>query len=136
MSSNSLSRKDDPMSLINSRIQPTFGYKNNRNRRHEPSSPLQWALFFFLLLIVFYAIELLWIKPVDGINDDWGMYSILSGAYTGTPDAHVMFFLYPLAWLLSKLYTLHSSIPWYGLLHSKITIILKSRKYPVIASIR
>ena len=110
------------MSLINSRIQPTFGYKNNRNRRHEPSSPLQWALFFFLLLIVFYAIELLWIKPVDGINDDWGMYSILSGAYTGTPDAHVMFFLYPLAWLLSKLYTLHSSIPWYGLLQHGVQI--------------
>ncbi len=60
-------------------------------------------LLFFLLLAAFYAIELFLIGPVDGINDDWGMYSILSGAYTGTPDAHVMFFLYPLSWPLSKL---------------------------------
>lgn len=72
-------------------------------------------LLFFLLLAVFYAIELFVIGPVDGINDDWGMYSILSGAYTGMPDAHVMFFLYPLSWLLSKLYSLCSFIPWFGL---------------------
>ncbi|MDE7231640.1 MAG: hypothetical protein K2N37_00990, partial [Lachnospiraceae bacterium] len=110
------------MSLINSGVQPRFGYKNNRRSRREPFSPLQWALVFFLLLIIFYAIELLWIKPVDGINDDWGMYSILSGAYTGTPDAHVMFFLYPLAWLLSKLYTLYSPIPWYGLFQHIVQI--------------
>lgn len=77
---------------------------------------------FFLLLAAFYAIELLLIGPVDGINDDWGMYSILSGAYTGTPDAHVMFFLYPLSWLLSKLYSLCSFIPWYGLFQHGVQI--------------
>lgn len=77
---------------------------------------------FFLLLAAFYAIELLLIGPVDGINDDWGMYSILSGAYTGTRDAHVMFFLYPLSWLLSKLYSLCSFIPWYGLFQHGVQI--------------
>lgn len=77
---------------------------------------------FFLLLAAFYAIELLLIGPVDGINDDWGMYSILSGAYTGTPDAHVMFFLYPLSFLLSKLYSLCSFIPWYGLFQHGVQI--------------
>ncbi len=79
-------------------------------------------LLFFLLLAAFYAIELFVIGPVDGINDDWGMYSILSGAYTGTPDAHVMFFLYPLSWLLSKLYSLCSFIPWYGLFQHGVQI--------------
>lgn len=77
---------------------------------------------FFLLLAAFYAIELLLIGPVDGINDDWGMYSILSGAYTGTPDAHVMFFLYPLSFLLSKLYSLCSFIPWYSLFQHGVQI--------------
>lgn len=77
---------------------------------------------FFLLLAAFYAIELLLIGPVDGINDDWGMYSILSGAYTGIPDAHVMFFLYPLSFLLSKLYSLCSFIPWYGLFQHGVQI--------------
>lgn len=79
-------------------------------------------LLFFLLLSAFYAIELFFIGPVDGINDDWGMYSILSGAYTGVPDAHVMFFLYPLSWLLSKLYSLCSFIPWYGLFQHGVQI--------------
>lgn len=50
-----------------------------------------------------------------GINDDWGIYSTLSGAYLGYPEAHVLFFLYPLSWFLSKLYTICSFIPWYGL---------------------
>lgn len=85
--------------------------------------------FFALLLIVFYGIELIWIKPVDGINDDWGMYSILSGAYTGTPDAHVMFFLYPLSWMLAKLYTLCSAIPWYGLFQHGVQIVCLSVVY-------
>lgn len=79
-------------------------------------------LFFFLLLAAFYAIELFVIGPVDGINDDWGMYSILSGAYTGTPDAHVMFFLYPLSWLLAKLYSLCSFVPWYGLFQHGVQV--------------
>lgn len=110
------------MSLVSSGVQSTFGYGSNKNRYQMQSSPLQWAFLFFLLLTAFYAIELLWIKPVDGINDDWGMYSILSGAYTGTPDAHVMFFLYPLSWLLSKLYTLYSPIPWYGLFQHSVQV--------------
>lgn len=79
-------------------------------------------LFFFLLLAGFYAIELFFIGPVDGINDDWGMYSILSGAYTGTPDAHVMFFLYPLSWLFTKLYSLCSFIPWYGIFQHGVQV--------------
>lgn len=78
-------------------------------------TPWSWRLFFLVFLAAFYAIELLWIGPVDGINDDWGMYSTLSGAYLGYPDARVLFFLYPLSRLLSGLYTLCSFIPWYGL---------------------
>lgn len=70
---------------------------------------------FFLFLCAFYLFLLLYIRPVDGINDDWGMYSTLSGAYLGYPDAHVLFFLYPLSWLLCELYKLNSSIPWFGL---------------------
>lgn len=86
-------------------------------------SLFQGSVLFLLLLLAFYALLLLFIKPVDGINDDWGMYSILSGAYTGTPDAHVMFFLYPLSWLLSRLYTLWSSVPWYGLFQHGVQIL-------------
>lgn len=77
---------------------------------------------FFLFLVVFYLFLLFFIRPVDGINDDWGMYSTLSGAYTGEPNAHVLFFLYPLSWLLCGLYRLNSSIPWFGLFQHGVHI--------------
>ena len=114
------------MPLINPGAQPDtpfFGHRDSRNARKKIPSSLQEVLLFLILLTASYAILLLFIKPVDAINDDWGMYSILSGAYTGTPDAHVMFFLYPLSWLLSKLYSMWSFIPWYGLFQHAVQIL-------------
>ncbi len=78
--------------------------------------------FFILFTIVFYVFILIYIKPVDGINDDWGMYSTLSGAYLGKPDAHVLFFLYPLSFLLCCLYKLNSAIPWFSLFQHGVHI--------------
>ena len=78
---------------------------------------------FFLFLTGFYLFLLCYIKPVDGINDDWGMYSMLSGAYLGEPDAHVLFFLYPLSRLLCAFYQINSSIPWYGLFQHAVHIL-------------
>lgn len=80
-------------------------------------------LIFPALLILFYVLEIFYLKPVDGINDDWGMYSTLSGAYTGTPDAHVLFFLYPLSFLLCQLYRLCSFIPWFSLFQHGVQIL-------------
>lgn len=80
-------------------------------------------LIFLIFTIVFYLFLLLYIKPVDGINDDWGMYSTLSGAYLGYPDAHVLFFLYPLSWLLCRLYLINSSVPWFGFFQHGIHIL-------------
>ena len=96
----------------------------------------QDVFLFLLLLTASYTILLFFIKPVDAINDDWGMYSILSGAYTGTPDAHVMFFLYPLSWLLSKLYTMWSFVPWYGLFQHAVQILCLFTVYRRILRIR
>lgn len=119
------------MSLVVQGSQPTSSSpvrpdaRTHRRFQHtsSPSSAWQWRLFFLLFVILFYMIELLWIKPVDGINDDWGMYSTLSGAYLGYPEAHVLFFLYPLSWLLSKLYTFCSFIPWFGIFQHSVQVI-------------
>lgn len=119
------------MSLISQGTQPISsalslsGSRKPRKFAHSPAkSPLwSWYLIFFVLLILFYCMEILWIKPVDGNSEDWGMYSTLSGAYLGSPDAHVFFFLYPLSWLLSRLYTLYSFVPWYGLFMHGVHII-------------
>lgn len=116
------------MSLISQGSQPAgtpsglFVRRRHRENAHT-SSAWQWRLFFLIFLVLFYCMEILWIGPVDGINDDWGMYSTLSGAYLGYPDAHVLFFLYPLSWLLSKLYTLCSFLPWYGLFMHGVQIL-------------
>lgn len=80
-------------------------------------------LIFLIFTIVFYLFLLFYIKPVDGINDDWGMYSTLSGAYSGRPDAHVLFLLYPLSWLLCRLYLINSAIPWFGFFQHGIHIL-------------
>jgi len=105
----------------------TIGCSLSRRKRDINSSHisirLSWRLFFVAFLILFYGIEVLWIGPVDGINDDWGMYSTLSGAYLGYPDAHVLFFLYPLSFVLSRLYTLCSFLPWYGLFLHGVQIL-------------
>lgn len=127
------------MPLVNPGTQPDarpFGHMGKQNS-HSKISSLFWCdLLFFVLLTVFYTFLIFFIKPVDAINDDWGMYSILSGAYTGTPDAHVMFFLYPLSWLLAKLYTLWSFIPWYGLFQHIVQILSLYTIYRRILRIR
>ncbi len=60
-----------------------------------------------MAVIIYFHYELL----MD--TDDIGIRSILSGLYTGTPEAHVLFFLYPLSFILSKLYTFSQGIQWY-----------------------
>ena len=114
------------MSFVNQGSLPTKPFLSNKNSSNKSaylSACLSWRIFFLVFLILFYCIEILWIRPVDGINDDWGMYSTLSGAYLGYPDAHVLFFLYPLSFVLSRLYTLCSFLPWYGLFLHGVQIL-------------
>ena len=71
----------------------------------------------FLLVVGIFYFFLFWkFDPIFGINDDWTIYMVLSGSYLGEPDPYVLFFLYPLAWIVCKLYQLTTEIPWYGLL--------------------
>lgn len=44
--------------------------------------------------------------PVFLDNDDVGIKNLLSGQYSGSPEAHVYFILYPISWLLKLGYTL------------------------------
>ena len=47
-------------------------------------------------------------------NDDRYIASILSGAVTGSPDAHVIYMNYLLSLPLSLLYRFTVEVPWYG----------------------
>lgn len=71
----------------------------------------------FLLVTIFFYIWIFYkFNPIYGINDDWTLYMVLSGSYLGYAEAHVTYILYPLAWLIGKLYTITNAIPWYGLI--------------------
>lgn len=74
------------------------------------------VVLYMLITMIFYLFLFYHYTPVFGINDDWTIYMALSGGYTGEPSPYVLFILYPLAWLISKLYGITYQIPWYGIL--------------------
>ena len=71
---------------------------------------------FVMLLMVMAGCMM---SPVYYLNDDVTMRSIISGAYTGTPDGHAVYMKYPLTWLLAGLYRVSAGIrlwiPWFDL---------------------
>lgn len=83
-------------------------------RRSRKENRIMLGLFGIITL-GFYLYLFHAFTPIFGINDDWTVYMVLSGSYLGEPDAQVLFFLYPLAWIISSLYKLTTAIPWYGL---------------------
>ncbi len=50
------------------------------------------------------------------LNDDVLIKDILSGLYTGTPDAHNNQMLYPISLIFAGLYRITKRIPWFGML--------------------
>lgn len=47
-------------------------------------------------------------------NDDSLLTDILSGSYSGRPDAHDIYHIYPLAAVFAFLYKILPEVPWYG----------------------
>ncbi len=86
------------------------------NRWGKGRESLLAAAIFLVITLGFYFMLFWEFTPIFGINDDWTVYMVLSGSYLGEPDPYVLFFLYPLAWLISFLYKITAAIPWYGLL--------------------
>lgn len=60
-------------------------------------------------LLVYYTTGFIY-----AIADDVIMRDIASGAFTGTPDGHLIFVRYALGYLLSRLYLVNGSVDWYG----------------------
>lgn len=74
------------------------------------------------------------------MNDDVLIKDILSGLYTGTPDAHCVQMLYPLSWILKNLYAYNSNIPWFGLFEVGLTglccvLLIARTQYIVVVHI-
>lgn len=54
--------------------------------------------------------------------DDLIIKDIISGAFTGNPDKHAYFILYPLSSILTLLYKIIPAVPWFGVLLCGINI--------------
>lgn len=81
------------------------------------------AASFGVITLAFYVFLYKEFDLIYGINDDWTLYMVISGSYLGTPEPRVTYMLFPLAWLLSKLYGITTAVPWYGMmLHGSIAL--------------
>ena len=49
------------------------------------------------------------------VDDDIVMRNIASGAFTGTPDGHLIFVKYIFGYIVSLIYHINNNIDWYGL---------------------
>ena len=81
------------------------------SRQGKRKEAILGTAVFLVITLGFYFILFWKFTPIFGINDDWTVYMVLSGSYLGEPDPYVLFFLYPLAWLISTLYRNTPAIP-------------------------
>lgn len=85
--------------------------------KHQRNMSVICSILLALLITAAYFL-VVW-KQIGfsyAINDDVNMRDIASGAYTGAPDGHLIFVLYPLGFVLKHLYQLWPRIEWYGIM--------------------
>lgn len=67
------------------------------------------------LVVCLFGIAGLFFDFYYDLNDDVLIKDIVSGAYTGSPDAHSIQMLYPVSFIISLLYKILPMMPWQGL---------------------
>ena len=55
--------------------------------------------------------------------DDYTLLHIMNGNYTGRPDAHLIYIMYPLGLIFKSLYLLMPSVPWYEIFTISMPVI-------------
>ena len=78
--------------------------------RPQLNTFFSWVMVIFLFLAIALRFDFYY-----DLNDDVLIKDIVSGAYTGTPDAHSIQMLYPLSLLISLLYRIIPAFPWQGI---------------------
>ena len=67
------------------------------------------------LVVCLFAFAGIFFDFYYDLNDDVLIKDIVSGAYTGTPDAHSIQMLYPVSFVISLFYRILPTLPWMGL---------------------
>ncbi len=77
-----------------------------------------WFEYVFALVLTGISvlfISILFDNYIFSTNDDAMLRNIVSGNYTGTPDAHLVYIMYPLGLIWKLLYSVWPQIPWYDI---------------------
>lgn len=78
------------------------------------SDPLRHTGIACLAVAVLWIFIALCFDFTYALNDDTALKDILSGTYTGVPEAHNIQMLYPLSFCISLFYKLIPGVPWLG----------------------
>ena len=74
----------------------------------------------FLITVAMGVYTFVRYTPYLATNDDVMLKAIVSGEITGAPDAHLIYIMYPLGWILKLLYSIKKSVTWYDFFMSGI----------------
>lgn len=83
--------------------------------QHKWKPQLNCILSLAMVICLFFAAGVFFDFYYD-LNDDVLLKDIVSGGYSGSPDAHSIQMLYPVSFLVSLLYRILPALPWQGLL--------------------
>lgn len=83
--------------------------------REEKSRKFVDLLISAALTVAAALVVLLKIGIIFETNDDAMLRNIVSGSFTGKPDAHLIYIMYPLGLIFKSLYTVFSNVHWYDL---------------------
>lgn len=78
------------------------------------SDPLRHMGIACLVVVILWIFLALCFDFTYALNDDTALKDILSGTYTGVPEAHDIQMLYPLSFVISLFYKLIPGVPWFG----------------------
>ena len=88
-----------------------------KNKQNKTNNHIDWLsviicavpIFFFMLINMFCF------DTYYDLNDDVTIKDMLSGIFTGTPDAHVVYMKYPLTIILALMYRVLPNVSWLDL---------------------
>lgn len=84
--------------------------KQNGEKNSIPLTVLICAIVFtaFIGILTFVCFP-----PFLATNDDVMLKAIVSGEITGSPEAHLIYIMYPLGLILKLFYSITKAVPWY-----------------------
>ena len=88
-----------------------------KTKSRETIKSFDWisCLICLLPVVLFFVFNAYCFDIYYDLNDDVTIKDILSGAFTGTPNAHVVYMKFPLTLILSFMYCVFPSVSWFGL---------------------